>query len=151
MKAKEATIEIVECEFAGNPHGGKWRVRIYDPSGMMWSDECCPHFPTKKEAQEWVKGRGNNEMSEIIENNQQVLSDIKTEMKLTEELEEALLKWLRKYEDRGMEQVHFQMVLLNSALSLTFQIHDRDALAHIHGMIAAHLENLYGENEETKP
>ena len=73
------------------------------------------------------------------------------EEKLTEELEEALLKWLRKYEDRGMEQVHFQMVLLNAALALTFKIHDRDALAHIHGMIAAHLENLYGGNEETKP
>ena len=147
MKAKEATIEIVECEFAGNPHGGKWRVRIYDPSGMMWSDECCPHFPTKKEAQEWVKGRGNNEMSEIIENNQQVLSEIKTEMKLTEELQKELQGLAWKYEGEGMEQVHFQMALLNSALSLTFQIHDRDALAHIHGMIAAHLENLYEEEE----
>ena len=73
------------------------------------------------------------------------------EEKLTEQLQKDLqgLGW--KYEGEGMEQVHFQMVLLNSALSLTFQIHDRDALAHIHGMIAAHLENLYGGNEEISP
>ena len=41
---------VSECQHAGDPHGGKWRVHVYDPTGMMWSDECSPHFPTKKEA-----------------------------------------------------------------------------------------------------
>ena len=41
---------VSACQHAGDPHGGKWRVHVYDPTGMMWSDECSPHFPTKKEA-----------------------------------------------------------------------------------------------------
>ena len=41
---------VSECQHVGNPHGGRWRVHVYDPSGMMWSDECSPHFRTKREA-----------------------------------------------------------------------------------------------------
>lgn len=43
---------VSECQYAGDPHGGKWRVQVYDSSGIMWADECSPHFATKKAAME---------------------------------------------------------------------------------------------------
>ena len=49
---------VSPCQHTGDPHGGRWRVHVYDPSsGMMWSDECCPHFRTKKAAMAHV-GKG---------------------------------------------------------------------------------------------
>ena len=46
-KRKHCGHLIYECEWAGNPHGGKWviQTRPYG-SGMPWADEHCPHYHT---------------------------------------------------------------------------------------------------------
>jgi len=46
---------VTECQHTGNPHGGRWRVHVYDPTGMMWSDECSPHFRTKRAAMAHIR------------------------------------------------------------------------------------------------
>ena len=53
--------EIIEpCESAiqgpGTRHLGQWIVRTYHrPSGLPWSDQECPHFPTMADAQLWIR------------------------------------------------------------------------------------------------
>jgi len=46
---------VSECQHTGNPHGGRWRVHVYDSTGMMWSDECSPHFTTRKAAMAHIR------------------------------------------------------------------------------------------------
>jgi len=60
---------------------------------------------------------------------------------LAKELEEDLQKLAWKYEKKGQDMLQFELVLLNSALSLTFQMYKIHALAHIHGLISTFLED----------
>ena len=48
--------KIYECEWAGNPHGGRWLVQTYhEPTGIPWADERCPHYWTLAEAKEAIR------------------------------------------------------------------------------------------------
>ena len=61
--------------------------------------------------------------------------------RLATKLEKDLQELACKYEKEGQDLMQFELILLNSALSLTFQIYKRDALAHIHGLISTFLED----------
>ena len=61
--------------------------------------------------------------------------------RLAQKLEKDLQKLAWKYEKEGQDLMQFEIVLLNSALSLTFQIYKPEALAHIHGLISTFLED----------
>ena len=58
IRAGTGADMVSECQHTGNPHGGRWRVHVYDPTGMMWGDECSPHFPTKKAAMAHIIRKG---------------------------------------------------------------------------------------------
>lgn len=46
---------IYECERIKGEHAGNWIVQTYhSPTGMPWSDEECPHFPTLKAARDYI-------------------------------------------------------------------------------------------------
>jgi hypothetical protein len=46
---------IEPCEWADNPHGGRWAIRTtHQPSGLDWSDEHCTHAYTLTAAREMI-------------------------------------------------------------------------------------------------
>ena len=45
---------IYRCEWADDPHGGKWVVQTHHESGTPWADEYCPHYQTLREAREAI-------------------------------------------------------------------------------------------------
>jgi len=48
--------EIIEpCEMAPGQHRGRWIVRSYHrPTGMVWADSECAHYPTLAAAREAI-------------------------------------------------------------------------------------------------
>lgn len=53
---KTKTREYVrQCERIPGEHKGKWIVQTYHrATGLPMSDDCCPHYATKREAQAHV-------------------------------------------------------------------------------------------------
>ena len=45
---------ILDCAWAGDPHGGRWYVVSYHHTGMQWADEATPHHRTLAEAREYI-------------------------------------------------------------------------------------------------
>ena len=45
---------ITRCERAPGEHRGRWAVQTYHKTGMPWSDEECPHYPTLAAAREAI-------------------------------------------------------------------------------------------------
>jgi len=45
---------ILDCAWAGDPHGGRWYVVSYHHTGMQWADEATPHHRTLAEARESI-------------------------------------------------------------------------------------------------
>ena len=45
---------ILECAWAGDPHGGRWYVQAYHHTGVTWADEATPHHRTLAEAREYI-------------------------------------------------------------------------------------------------
>jgi len=55
-------VQIERCVFVPGQHSGSWVVRsVHAASGMLYSDELCPHFGTLRSAKEFIdealKGR----------------------------------------------------------------------------------------------
>lgn len=46
---------IRQCCWAKGEHAGNWIVQTYHQTGTPWSDECCPHFRTLKEAKTYTQ------------------------------------------------------------------------------------------------
>ena len=45
---------ILECAWAGNPHGGRWYVQSKHETGMQWADEATRHHRTLTAAREYI-------------------------------------------------------------------------------------------------
>ena len=45
---------ILRCQWADDPHNGKWYVQSYHESGTQWADEATRHHRTLAEAREYV-------------------------------------------------------------------------------------------------
>ena len=45
---------IYRCQWANDPHGGRWAVQTHHETGTPWADECCPHYQTLREAREAI-------------------------------------------------------------------------------------------------
>jgi len=45
---------ISRCERVAGEHRGRWTVQTYHQTGMPWSDEQCPHYPTLAVAREAI-------------------------------------------------------------------------------------------------
>ena len=48
---------ILDCAWAGDPHGGRWYVVSYHHTGTQWADEATPHHRTLAEAREYIDER----------------------------------------------------------------------------------------------
>ena len=46
---------IEPCEWADNPHGGRWAIRsVHRQTGIRWSDQECKHTHTLAEAKRYI-------------------------------------------------------------------------------------------------